>query len=60
MFKDMALGRVGGLEPLLYEQWLMEYDSDEVCDLPQDRTLHVLCVAQIAAYHHSACRGAFM
>jgi hypothetical protein len=49
MFKDMALGKVGGLEPMLHESWLMLYDSEEKCELPEDCSLHT-GVVQIAAY----------
>ena len=34
--KSQALGRKGGLEPLLHEEWLMTFDTKLDCGVPED------------------------
>ncbi len=42
--KDQAIGRIGGLPPLLHEEWLMEYEVEAKCTAPQERSsTHTAC-----------------
>jgi hypothetical protein len=42
--KDQAIGRKGGLPPLLHEEWLMEYDAEAKCVVPKERSsIHIAC-----------------
>jgi len=34
--KNAALGAKGGLEPLVYESWLMDFSQVPACEVPED------------------------
>lgn len=46
--KNHALGTKGGLEPLLWEKWLMQFDADEVCKVPREHLAPMIAARNCA------------